>query len=81
VEQRSKVLYVCGLFNVAANSSHPLLFRGRVIVTAALEMMLKGAVRLCRNCLAGLRKTTRNLVMVVALESVVYINPLTPNDL
>jgi hypothetical protein len=69
---RSNVLYVCGLFNVAANSSDPMLFSGRMVVTSALKMMLKEAVRLCRNCLPGLRKTTRNLVMVVALESVVY---------
>ena len=69
---QSRILSVCGLLNVAASSSDPLLFSGRMIVTGALKMMSKEAVRLCRNCLAGLRKTARNLVMVVALESVVY---------
>jgi hypothetical protein len=68
---QSSVLSVCDLLNVAASSSDPLLFNGRMIVTSALKIMSKEAVRLCRNCLAGLRKTTKNLVMV-ALESVVY---------
>jgi hypothetical protein len=69
---QSSVLSVCGLLNVPASSSDPLLFYDRMIVTSALKMMSKEAVRLCRNCLAGLRKTTRNLVVVVALQSVIY---------
>jgi len=70
---QSSVHSVCGLLNVAASSSDPLLFSGRMIVKSALKMMSIEAVRLCRNCLAVLRKTARNLVMVVALKSVVRV--------